>query len=144
MTVLIRATVALIGLLVLSLLVLLLPPVANRFGYARPLPGGLPAQITVEGVRFQRNSGCFSRLRRGKCPWAFSLAISLPPCPTARTLRRLRIWPLGQVGTVPTLLGPAHPVFVRWSGPLSVGNTGGLALVKDGSCYLLYRQVRSR
>jgi len=136
-----RVITVVLGLLLLSLVVLFLPPVADHFGYARPVPGGLPTRFSLYGVGFQRNSGCFAPMRHGRCPWALGLATSLPVCPSANSLQKRHLWPLEQIGTLPTIFGSAHPVF-DVLGPFSGGPAYGVVLVKDGSCYLPYKAVR--
>lgn len=133
----------LVGAFLLGIAALLLPPVADHFGYARPLPHGLPSRYTMFGISFEYHPGCNIPLKRGHCTSFRGLNASLPTCPTATYLRRHHYWPLQEIGTIPTLFEPAHPVYNILAG-WSTAPPYSLYLVKDGSCYLPYRQAPSK
>jgi hypothetical protein len=130
---------AVLCLLVLGLGVPFLPPVADHFGYARPVPQGLPAHFSVDGIPFHQNYGCFGRIRFGHCLWAEAVPSRFSSCPTVAYLRKHQLWPLDRIGSIPTLFGAAHPVF-DLLGPFSGGPAYGLALVKDRSCFVPYQR----
>lgn len=103
------------------------PAVADRFGYALPFSDRLPARISYDGRRYQDTWPCGGA--------ACARAIG-PACLSRRTLRRRYGWPLRQVSSIPTLLGPAHPV-LRVTGP----DAAALLYVPIHGCYVVYSLV---
>jgi hypothetical protein len=135
-----RVVAGIVVLLLLGFGLLFFPPVADHFGYARPVPHGLPARYSMFGIQFQAMPGCIIPLKGRRCTAVRGLNRSLPPCPTLKYLREHQYWPLQEIGSVPTLLGHGHPVYnilAAWSGSPPYG----LFLVRDGSCYLPYHQA---
>lgn len=123
----------LVGVLVLGIGVLFLPPVADHFGYARPVPDGLPTHFPYYGWELQSTtSGCLQPLQGGHC------RARPRRCLTEAFLRRHHYWPLTELTTVPTLLGAAHPVYIIRA-PVSLP-LYGLFLVHDCACYMPYHR----
>lgn len=88
------------------------PVMANHFGYALPT-GGLPSRIVYVGRYYGAEGMCVS----------------------PATLQQEQLWPLHEVGQVPTLLGAAHPLL---GAAIPPGQTQMVLFVAQGPCYESY------
>ncbi|HEY7348519.1 MAG TPA: hypothetical protein VH599_09420 [Ktedonobacterales bacterium] len=100
------------------------PWAANHFGYALPGPDRLPNRISYNGRYYGNPNECAGDT------WCQP---SDKSCATKQQLVELRLWPLKQVGVIPTLFGPPHPIFA----PPDSGQTF-LLVLDDANCYLIY------
>ena len=102
------------------------PATANHFGYALSGPNGLPDHITYGGLRYDNLSVAGKQL-------------------TQADLQAEGIWPLKQVGTIPTLFGASHAIEALANDPAAVGMTAGytpldLYVATNGGAYCLYER----
>jgi hypothetical protein len=108
------------------------PWTANHFGYGLPGPRGLPYRIAYGGRDFSNP---------GMCAGADWCQHPTPPnagnCRTQADLMGAGWWPLHQVGTVSTLVGPPYPYYSIGSSGASPG--GLLLFVRlTSDCYIGY------
>jgi hypothetical protein len=82
------------------------PWAANHFGYALSGPNGRPDHITHGGLRYDNLSGAANRL-------------------TQADLQAENLWPLKQVGTIPTLFGTSHAIYALANDPGAIGVSAG-------------------
>ena len=105
------------------------PRVANAFGYGLPGPHGLPHRVHVLGRDYQNASQCAG------ASWCAGVAPA-STCWSRAKLTSVGMWPLTQVGSIFTLLGPTHPVLAP---PIPAGMTSTLMFVPgNGDCYLVF------
>jgi hypothetical protein len=147
-----RPIVVALGVLLLAAALLFLPPLADHFGYARPVPDGLPTQFTFSSWHLVKAHGCvgvFQRSIQGgpttmgtyPCHTAGSSNRLAASCTTQQALRHSVLWPPLRVGSMSTIFGAAHPVYKAGFASSGPGFPLGLALVGDGLCYVIYRQT---
>lgn len=142
----IRTTTAALVIALLAVgVVVMLPPVADHFGYARPVPGGLPHRFVAGGIPFTRVSGCVhigKPEQTSSCRKAGSASDLSASCSSFDSISAASPWHfgIGLFGTVPTLLVHPYTVWV-WQAPDSGrGPPYLLAFVEDGSCFVIYRR----
>ncbi len=82
------------------------PWAADHFGYALSGPNGLPDHITYGGLRYDNLTGAAHRLTQAK-------------------LLSENVWPLKQVGTIPTLFGASHAIYALANDPGAIGVSVG-------------------
>src|SRR5690349_14970456 len=87
---------------------LFLPKLANHFTFALPVPNGLPYHISYNNRTYLNNAVCAGE------NWCED---KKPQCRTQPYLIQNNEWPLKQVGEVPTLFGPAHPILMPIANP---------------------------
>lgn len=103
------------------------PWAANHFGYALPGQDHLPYRFTYAGRDYGNPNECAGD------SWCQPDAKT---CMSREELRESDLWPLRQVGSIPTLFGADYPIFAP---PGSDGQTLTFLLVFDGDdCYLAY------
>lgn len=116
------------------------PRVANHFGYALPVRDGLPCRLHYRGRDYENDEQCGGMDRGAWSVWyaAHHHVPSGGPCQQPATLRGIRDWPLHEIASISTLLGPSHPVLVSSrDGPAS-GFTTMVLYVEDAGCYRPY------
>jgi hypothetical protein len=128
------AIVVVLGLVVLTVagagVIAFQPRTANHFGYALAGPDGLPYRISYQGRSYFNLSICAG------ADWCKGHTSGQSLCVTQAVLAQDNRWPLAQVGAVPTLFGPSHPVMAESS---SAGLTQTELFVVNGSdCYVAY------
>ncbi len=100
------------------------PWAANHFGYALPGQDRLPNRITYAGRYYGNPNECAGD------DWCQPADKS---CMSQRELIDENLWPLKQIGSIPTLFGPAYPIFQP------PGENQMYLLVHDNDdCYLTY------
>lgn len=102
-----------LALLVLAVVAIYTPRVADHFGYVTPLTGRLPARITFANRHYRASGGCQSET----------------------DLKQFALWPLTRVGGVPILLGGSKPLL---SPQIPAGMTRMSLVAQSGSCYRVY------
>jgi hypothetical protein len=113
-TLLIRVAVAAVVLFAgCGLLAAFNPRSADHFGYALPGENGLPHRVSYAGRDYRYTGACWSEAQ----------------------LKESELWPLRQVGTVPTLFGAPHPIL---SSKVPAGMTTMRVVVPLGTCYAFY------
>lgn len=96
---------------------------ANHFGYALPGKDRLPYRITYQGRSYSNPYECAGDT------WCNPTD---KICSTKQQLIEQNVWPLKQVGTIPTLFGKSYPI-------LAPPNAETFILVLDhDDCYLIY------
>jgi hypothetical protein len=103
-----------VALLVVAVVAALQPRVQNHFGYALPGENRLPLYVYYNDRRYADPNGT---------------------CWSAAYLQQVGIWPLHQVGEMPTLFGAVHIIL---DGPTPAGFTTTLLFVPSGRCYVVY------
>ena len=112
------------------------PAVADQFGYARPF-FGLPSRIQYVGADFRNLYSCGGAGGCAHLPPGWQR--NFPHCFTRALLKKeFPGTPPVQVGSVPTLFGPAHPVLIPPWTLFQTGATTLWLLVEDGDCYVPY------
>lgn len=101
------------ALLIVAVVAIYTPRVADHFGYVTPLTGRLPARISYAGRRYAASGGCRSE----------------------SDLRQFALWPLARGGGVPILFGGSKPLLTP---PASAGLIHMTLVVASGSCYQVY------
>ncbi len=102
-----------------------LPSLCNDYGFALPLPHGLPGRIHVMGRTWLSTDPC------QQVPWC----TGEPRCWTESNQPEAYKWPLEQIGSIPTLFGTSHPVLR--SVPAGDRPYALYVLYRKG-CYMLY------
>lgn len=102
-----------VALLVLTVVAIYTPRVADHFGYVTPLTGRLPTRISFAGRHYQASGRCESE----------------------SDLQQFALWPLASVGGAPILFGGSKPLL---SPPVPTGMTRMALVMKSGSCYHVY------
>ncbi len=100
------------------------PWAANYFGYALPGPDRLPHRISYGGRYYENPNQCAGDT------WCQP---SDTYCISTRQLKEQHLWPLRQVGSVPTLFGEAHPILAPPNNERSF-----LLVLAEDNCYLAY------
>ena len=107
-----------------------LPWAANRFGFALPGSGGLPARIYYNGQTYTNSATC---AREGWC----QQQQSAPLCHSLTEVQQRNLWPLVQVGTLSTLFSSPYPLMLpRVS--LSATPPPLVIVPLDSNCYVYY------
>lgn len=137
--------VAVLALIVAAVyLVLMLPPVADHFGYARPVPGGLPHRFVLGDIAFTRASGCVhigNPERIWSCSKAGSAHNLSASCSSFDAISAdYKPWRLGVIGAVPTLLVHPYTVWIWETPDPGPGPPYGLSFVEDGTCFVIYHR----
>ena len=91
------------------------PGVANHFGYALPGDAGLPSRVAYAGRDYAASGQCLTSAQLQQNDW----------------------WPLHQVSHIPTVLGPARPLFTD-TYPQGHASTTMMLFTPKGSCYAVY------
>ncbi len=104
-----------------------LPRLADHNGFALPRACGVPARINYEGRHYANEPRCAG-------------GSTTHGCYTEADLQALGAWPLARVGSVPTLLGDAHPIALPTDAEaIPAGVVPTTVYVEDNSsCYLEY------
>ncbi len=100
------------------------PWAANHFGYALPGQDRLPYRITYQGRTYTNPNQCAGDTW---CQPALKL------CTSKEELQSLHLWPLKQVGVIPTLFGSPYPIYAPPNGEQSF-----LLVLQGDDCYLTY------
>jgi hypothetical protein len=139
-----RSTAILTIALAAVCVVAMLPPVADHFGYARPVPGGLPHRFVAGDLAFTRMSGCVHISipeQTWTCRKAGSARNLSASCSSFSAIAAARpAWHLGEFGTVPTLLAHPYTVWIWETPDPGPGPPYGLAFVEDGACFVIYHR----
>lgn len=127
-----RVIIAVTGTLVLALVALFvvfgLPLLANWNGFALPGERGLPYRIRINGQEYDNPSTC---ARRSWCG-------DKPNYVPMEEITRRGHTPLVRVGSVSTLFGPEHAIFIPTNPPDILGQSGWIVYVQDGDRYLAF------
>jgi hypothetical protein len=105
-----------------------LPWAANRFGFALPGSGGLPAHIYYNGQTYTNPATC---AREGWCQQ------SAPLCHSLIEVQQRNLWPLVQVGTLSTLFSSPYPLMLPRAS-LSATSPPLVIVPMDSNCYVYY------
>jgi hypothetical protein len=100
------------------------PWAANHFGYALPGQDRLPYRITYAGRDYGNPNECAGD------DWCQPAA---KRCISQQQLADQHLWPLKQVGSIPTLFGSAYPILAPPAGGQTI-----LFVLDNDDCYLMY------
>ncbi len=119
------------GVFALLIYFIFVPPVANHVGFALLGPHGLPSHIRYGGRRYENTSVC------ARAPFCRRSEQSGELCAAKDDLlAHHELWPMTQIGFVPTVIGPALAIM---HAPLVPGQTPVVVYVSEGNdCYLPY------
>jgi hypothetical protein len=122
----------LLGVCLLCSAPVLLPRLANHYGFALPLPNGLPNRIHYGGRLYWAPGFCGGE--PGCRPQ--------PHCWNQEFLASKDLWPLKQVGEIPVLLGAPIPLLTTAAQPTpSTAVDTVLMIPYSPDCYATYALV---